>query len=58
MEAIQAVAKDIPRDLAQDLTLDQLREKLGKGGGSPVVSSGPTSNNSSDFDGMLDDILK
>jgi hypothetical protein len=58
MEAIQAVAKDIPRDLAQDLTLDQIREKLGKGGGSPVVSSGPTSNNSSDFDGMLDDILK
>ena len=59
IEAIQAAAKDVPRDLAQDLTLDQIREKLGKGGGpSPVSNSGPVSNNSSDFDGMLDDILK
>ncbi len=59
IEAIQAAAKDVPRDLAQDLTLDQIREKLGKAGGaSPVASTGPTSNSSADFDGMLDDILK
>jgi hypothetical protein len=59
IDAIKAAAKDVPRDLAQDLTLDQIREKLGKGGGaSPVASAGPASNNSADFDGMLDDILK
>ena len=59
IEAVQAVAKDLPRDLAQDLTLDQIREKMGKGGGAlPVSSSGPASNSSADFDGMLDDILK
>lgn len=59
IEAIQAAAKDVPRDLAQDLTLDQIREKMGKGGGPlPVSASGPASNNSADFDGMLDDILK
>jgi hypothetical protein len=57
-EAI-GVAKELPRDLAQDLTLDQIREKLGKGGGaSPVTSGGVVSSNSADFDGMLDDILK
>ena len=59
IEAIQAAAKDVPRDLAQDLTLDQIRDKMGKGGGAgPVSSSGAVSNNSADFDGMLDDILK
>lgn len=52
------VAKELPRDLAQDLTLDQIREKMGKGGASPVAHTGAASNNSADFDGMLDDILK
>lgn len=55
-EAIM-VTKDLPRDLAQDLSLDQIREKLGKGGASPVAG-GTVANNSADFDGMLDDILK
>lgn len=59
IESVQAAAKDVPRDLAQDLTLDQIREKMNKGGGaSPVAHTGTTSNNSADFDGMLDDILK
>ena len=53
-----AVAKELPRDIAQDLTLDQIREKMGKGGASPVAHSGTTSSTSADFDGMLDDILK
>jgi len=55
-DAIQ-VAKDLPRDLAQDLSLDQIRERLGKGGPGPTGGS-VVSNNSADFDGMLDDILK
>ena len=58
IDAANAAARDLPRDLAQDLTLDQIREKLGKGGVSPIGNSGPASNSSADFDGMLDDILK
>ena len=55
-EAISA-AKELPRDMAQDLTLDQIREKLGRGGAGPSPG-GVVSNNSADFDGMLEDILK
>ena len=58
IDAAIEVAKDLPRDLAQDLTLDQIREKLGKGGVGPVAHGGAVSNNSADFDWMLDDILK
>ena len=41
----------------KNLTLEQLREKLGKGGGSPMGGGGPVATNSTDFDGMLDTIL-
>lgn len=52
-----ATAKEIGRDLAQDLTLDQIREKLSKGGVSPMGGGGPVATNSADFEGMLDNIL-
>ena len=53
------LAADLPRDLAQDLTLDQIREKMGKGGVSPVASGrgGSAASSSPEFDNMLDDIL-
>ena len=57
-EALE-LASELPRDIAQDLTLDQIREKLGAGGGSSIASGGaPVSNQSADFDGMLDNLLK
>jgi hypothetical protein len=60
IEAAAAVAATLSRDIAQDLSLDQIREKLGKGGGpSPVGGGGgAVASNSADFDGMLDDMLK
>jgi len=60
IEAAAAVASTLARDIAQDLSLDQIREKLGKGGGpSPVGGGGgPVTLQQADFDGMLDDILK
>ena len=60
IDAAAAVASTLSRDIAQDLSLDQIREKLGKGGGASPVGGGggPVASNSADFDGMLDDILK
>lgn len=53
------VVSELPRDLAQDLTLDQVREKMGKGGTGPMGggSGSRASNTSPEFDNMLDDIL-
>lgn len=63
LQQIADAAVDLPRELAQDLTLDQLREKLGKGGGGPVGGRGGSSGGGRgatnvDFDDMLGDILK
>lgn len=60
IEATAAVAANLSRDIAQDLSLEQIREKMGKGGASPVGGGGGgvVASNSADFDGMLDDILK
>lgn len=58
--AIEAAA-DLPRELGQDLSLDQIREKMGKGGASPVgggAGGRAVSNSAPEFDNMLDDILK
>jgi hypothetical protein len=60
IDAARVVLENLDRDLAQDLSLDQIREKLGKAGGaSPVAGGGgAVTSNSADFDGMLDDMLK
>jgi hypothetical protein len=52
------MAQNLPNDLAQDLSLDEIRSKLGKGGPSPVAGSGRAAASSPEFDNMLDDILK
>lgn len=58
------LAADLPRDLAQDLTIDQIREKMGRGtagpagGGGGAGGRGAAPASSPDFDNMLDDILK
>lgn len=59
IDAAIEVVRELPKDLAQDLTLEQIREKLGQGGKSGPVAGGPVAaSNSADFDGMLDDLLK
>ena len=60
MDSAIEVAHDLPRDLAQDLSLDAIREKLGKGGGSPIGGggAGPVSNSSENFDDLLNEVLK
>lgn len=61
IEAAASVAQTLARDIAQDLSLDQIREKINKNGGVSPVGGGagsPVSNNSAEFDGLLDDMLK
>ena len=52
----KTIQGNIRNDIAQDLTLDQIREKLSGEVGSPVVGGGITSN--VDVDDVLDDVLK
>lgn len=62
------MAADLPREIAQDLTPDQVKAKLsGQGGAAAAGGRGPAAGGggggrgattSPDFDGMLDDILK
>jgi hypothetical protein len=56
-EAQEAI-KEIGNELAQDLTIDQIRERLGRqGGGSGPSGGGIASSDTKQFDSMLDDIL-
>jgi hypothetical protein len=48
-EAVQA----LPNDIARDMTLDQVREKLGESVSAPIESAGSTD----DLDGVLDNVL-
>jgi len=63
MEATKQVIALIQGELAQDLTIEQVREKLGRNGGAAGGSGGPggggagVAQNSKDFDNMLDDLL-
>lgn len=59
IEAVKNLMGSINTELAQDLTIDQIRERLGRagGGGGPVAGGGVAPSNSADFDNMLDDIL-
>lgn len=51
--SVKAVADALPGDLARDLTLDQIREKLGETVSGPVDGAG----NVDDLDGMIDNML-
>ena len=53
--AVSNVIGSIQDEIARDVSLDQIREKLGTGGGAPTpVDTGVTE----DFEGVLDDILE
>ncbi len=56
----KAVAEGLPGELAQDLTIEQIRAKLAGGpvGARPTAGSGAAPASSPDFDNMLEDILK
>jgi len=59
-ERVARAAASLSTDIAQDLTLDQIREKMSGKSGSPVIGGGraaPVASNP-EIDGMLDDILK
>jgi hypothetical protein len=62
MVQINDLVQNLPAELAQDLSLDQVRERMGKAGGgvSPTssVTGGMGAAASADFDSMLDDIIK
>lgn len=49
----QEVVESLPNDIARDLTLDQLREKMGEALSSPVESAGSVE----DLEGIIDDVL-
>ena len=49
---MDAIANGIRRDLARDLSLDEIREKLGMDVASPT-----SSRVSKDADGLLDDLV-
>lgn len=53
----QSVESNLQRDLAQDLTIDEIKAKLSKGGTSLPTSSASASKDF-DADGMLDELLK
>lgn len=57
VDEAREVISTLGSDLAQDLSLDQIREKMGRGGASPVAGPGGAKS-SEDFDAMLDDIVK
>jgi hypothetical protein len=59
IEAVRSNLSSINSELAQDLTIDQIRERLGRSdrGASPMAGGGVAPANSADFDNMLDDIL-
>lgn len=59
IEATRQLLSSINTELAQDLTIEQIRERLNRTGGSPVAGGGGSAPaaNSADFDNMLDDIL-
>ena len=55
----QTVAANLSQELARDLSLDQIREKLGKGGApSPVSGGGVKNSGDPNFDDLLGDVLK
>lgn len=54
MSRIKAVEAKIGNEVARDLTLDEIRLKLGKGGPAPVVAAGGMS---AQMDDMLENIL-
>lgn len=59
IESIKAAAENLQSSMAADLTIDQIREKLGRGNASSPTgrASGTSGASGADFDNMLDDIL-
>jgi len=56
-ETVKEVFSSVRDDMAQDLTLDQIREKLSGDVGSPVGGGGSFQNSSFDASDVLDDVL-
>lgn len=56
VETAKTIHGNIQNDIAQDLTIDQIREKLSGEVGSPVASGGGISSNMN-VDDVLDDVL-
>lgn len=59
IEATKVAITEITGELAQDLTIEQIRERLGRqgGGSNPGGGGGIAASDSKQFDSMLDDIL-
>lgn len=57
MADVRAVSEGIHRDMARNLTVDQIKQALGQSVETPVGSSGGSSHASKDVDGLLDGIL-
>lgn len=59
LEAVKQATETIAGELAQDLTIDQIRERLGKSGGNANAGGGASvgAADGKQFDQMLDDIL-
>ena len=57
MEAVKPIHANIQNDIAQDLTIDQIREKMSGSVGSPTGKSGGGFNSSFDADEILDGML-
>ena len=57
MEAAKPIHQNIQNDIAQDLTLDQIREKMSGSVGSPTGNSGGGFSSSFDADEILDGML-
>jgi len=57
VETVKSIHANIQNDIAQDLTLDQIREKLSGNVGSPTGKSGGNFNSSFDADEILDGML-
>jgi hypothetical protein len=54
IDRVRQMAPNLPREIGADMTLDQLKEKLGVGGGGPV---GNVVSSDADVDGLLGSML-
>jgi len=57
IEATKEGIREIGDELAQDLTIEQIRERLNKSGGGSGMPAGVSASDNKNFDSMLDDIL-
>ena len=57
LEQVNDFAANLSATIASDLTLDQIRERMGVGTPTPLSDGGGGAVASEDIDGMLDDLL-